>query len=395
MPMFEKQINLLDYTLSSVWRRKFKNISVVAVFSTVIFLLASFQFLTGSLATSAEQILSSVPEIVVQKMVAGRQESMPLAHGATLRSLFGIRSITPRIWGYYFDETNGANYTVIGLPDTALQNEAVSKMPLAEGKSMVAGEEGGTLVGHSVHASLDLKGRKRYSFFRPDLSNKPLAVTGVFSKEAEIVTADLVVMSLADARDLFLLPPDMVTDFSVTVANPAEITTIAKKIAARLPDTRVITRPQIQKTYTVVFGWRSGFAAVLLLTCLAAFTILAWDKASGLSPEERREIAILKVLGWETTDILAVRFWEGMVTSGIAFIVGCLLAYLHVLWFQGSLFKPLLVGWSVLRPQLTLVPTVRMEDVLLLLCFTVAPYLAATIIPAWRCAVVPPDAAIR
>jgi hypothetical protein len=49
----EKQINILDFSLSSLWRRKLKNIGIMLVFSAVIFLLASFQMLTGALSDAA------------------------------------------------------------------------------------------------------------------------------------------------------------------------------------------------------------------------------------------------------------------------------------------------------------------------------------------------------
>ena len=168
-----------------------------------------------------------------------------------------------------------------------------------------------------------------------------------------------------------------------------------KKIAVLLPDTRVLTKLQIQKTYQVVFSWRSGFASICLLTALVAFAILAWDKASGLSPEERREIGILKILGWETADILAVRFWESTLISVLAFIIGCTAAYIHVAFFDASLLKPVMVGWSVIRPPFKLLPSVTMADLMLIFSFSVMPYLAATVIPAWRCSTVPPDSAIR
>ena len=122
--------------------------------------------------------------------------------------------------------------------------------------------------------------------------------------------------------------------------------------------------------------------------------ILAWDKASGLSPEEKREISILKILGWETADILAMRFWEGFLVSGLAFIIGCTLAYAHVIFFDASLFRPVLVGWSVIYPEFRLVPSFKIEHFLLVFCFSVLPYLAATIIPAWRSAAVPADSAL-
>jgi len=181
----------------------------------------------------------------------------------------------------------------------------------------------------------------------------------------------------------------------VYVHNPAEITNLARKIAALLPDARVLTRPQIEKTYRVVFGWRSGFASICLLTALAAFAILAWDKASGLSPEERREIAILKIVGWEVADVMLVRFWEALVVAMLAFVAGCTLAYLHVVFFEAVLFRPVLVGWSVIRPSFALAPSIEVKDLLLLFAFTVLPYLAATVIPTWRGAAVPAEDAMH
>ena len=160
------------------------------------------------------------------------------------------------------------------------------------------------------------------------------------------------------------------------------------------PGSRVITRTQISKTYRAAFGWRSGFGIACLLGSVAAFIILAWDKASGLSPEQRREVGLLKVLGWQTSDVMAVRFWESVVISLIAFLLGYTLACAHVLWFDAVLYRPILLGWSVLRPSVSLAPVFTIGDALLIFCLSVLPYLAATIIPAWRSAAVRPDAVV-
>ncbi len=387
-----KQLNLLDYALSSLVRRWSKNVAIVGVFATVIFLLASFHLLTNALTRFARELLVTAPEITVQRLVAGRQESMPLAYQERLRGIFGIRRVTPRVWGYYFDERNGANYTVVGMD---------AKSPLAGRLASVLAEgrfpdrPGEAVLGGTLYRSLDLAGRRVFSLARPDLSRQAFTVCGVFDDSAEVLTADMLFTDLESARRLFGISPDQVTDLLVTVANPAEVQTIAAKIAELLPDTRVVTRRQIQKTYEVVFGWRSGFASVCLLAAMTAFVIFAWDRASGLSPEERREIAILKILGWETSDILIVRFWEGLLVAGIAFLLGLLAAYAHVLYFDAGLFRPLMLGWSVLRPTIRLLPSVHLADLLLLASFSVLPYLAATVVPAWRCVAVPPDAVIR
>jgi len=391
----EKQLNILDFSLSSLRRRKYKNLGIMLVFSLVIFLLASFQMLTGALTNSAEAVLQNTPEITMQKMSAGRQEAIPLAYIEKLASIYGIRAIIPRIWGYYFDESNLANFTILALEHDSMPYSSKLNLSLAQGHFPKRTEKGTAVIGRSVHDILGLGKRRIFSLFRPDLTLKPFNVVGLFSQQTDLLTNDLIVMNLDDARDLFGIPESMVTDLCIYVANPTEIETIAKKIAVLLPDTRVLTKSQILKTYQVVFSWRSGFASVCLLTALIAFAILAWDKASGLSPEEKREIGILKILGWETGDILAVRFWESTLVSALAFIIGCTAAYIHVAFFDASLLKPVMVGWSVIHPPFKLLPAVKLADLLLIFTFSVLPYLGATIIPAWRCSTVPPDSAIR
>ncbi len=389
-----QHLNILDYALSSLWRRRAKNLSVLVVFSWVIFLVASFQLVTQALTETAASVLRSTPEITVQMMSAGRQIGIPLDVSRRLAGIFGIQDIVPRVWGYYFDEVSGANYTVMGIAPGRMPLLDRLQLTLEDSGVYDSESRGKAIIGRSIRRTMEEKGSTLLSMFRPDLSQASFEVTGVFKSEVDILTNDLVVLNIEDARDLFAIPSTMATDLCVYVANPAEVPTIAKKIAETLPGTRVLTRSQINRTYQVVFGWRSGFASVCLLTALTAFVILAWDKASGLSPEEKREISILKILGWETADVLAVRFWEGILVSGIAFVLGCTLAYAHVVFFNASLFKPVLIGWSVIYPEFRLVPSFRLDQFLLVFSLSVLPYLAATVIPAWRSASVPADSAL-
>lgn len=389
-----RQRNILDYALGSLWRNRFKNISVFLVFSLVIFVIASFRLITSSLDNAAEQLLTAVPDITVQKMTAGRQDVLRHQDLTEIEDFFGIKEVRPRIWGYYFDELNGANYTVIG--DAAFNGS--QKLP---GLSIVYGGDDGlkqgvspAVIGQSVIDSKNLDGRQSFSLFRPDLSLKSFYISGAFAENTSLVTGDLMVMAIEAAADLFGMADDELTDLVVSVGNPTEIDTIAKKISERLPGSRVITKNQIKKTYRAAFGWRSGFGLVCLLGSVAAFIILAWDKASGLSEEQRREVGILKAVGWQTADVMSVRFWESVVISILAFSVGYTLAWAHVLWFDGLLFKPVLLGWSVLSPPLSLLPVLRLGDLLLIFSISILPYLAATVMPAWRSALVRPDSIV-
>ena len=151
----------------------------------------------------------------------------------------------------------------------------------------------------------------------------------------------------------------------------------------------------IARTYESIFDWRSGFVVAVLTAAVLAFAIVAWDKASGLSAEERREIGILKAIGWETSDVLLMKLWEGAAISLSAFAIGLLAAYAHVFCTPFVLFRPVLQGWSALYPRFELVPFVDAGQIATLLLLTVAPYVVATVVPSWRAATVDPDAVMR
>lgn len=388
---FGRLLNILDYALGSLRRKLLKNVVVFSVFALVVFLFVSFQLTSRALMEIARQALATAPDITVQQMSAGRQTGIPLAAREHLTGIFGVKRVDARIWGYYFDERNGANYTVIGMAESAAGAPEKNWPKLLQGRLPKAGETGKAVLSGGMQHQLQLGQRKFFSLFRPDLSLASFETVGILAKDSDLVTADLILMTLNDARNLFAIPEGFVTDLLVHVGNPLEIDTIAKKIRDRLPGVRVITRAQILKTYEVVFSWRSGLGTICLLTALVAFVILAWDKASGLSQDELREVGILKILGWQIGDIMLLRFCESVTVAFFAFVTGWLLAWVHVGYFAGALFRPIFLGWSVLRPNFPMVPSLVASDLLLILSISVLPYLCATAVPAWRAAVVRAD----
>jgi ABC-type lipoprotein release transport system permease subunit len=228
-------------------------------------------------------------------------------------------------------------------------------------------------------------------------SGKPLVfkVVELLDQRSELLNADLLLLSEEGFRGLFAIPKARYTDAVLTVRNPREVRTVAEKIVLSLPDSRPILREEILRTYAAIFSWREGMVFVALSAVLLAFVMLAWDKASGLSAEERREIGILKAIGWETADVIAMKGWEGALISLTAFFSGYLLAYAHVFYGSAALFTPVLKGWSVLYPAFRLSPVIDGLQIAVLFAGTVLPYTVATLIPIWRAAITDPDAIMR
>jgi len=382
-----RHLNLLDFSLHSILRNRLKNIGMFVVFTLVVFFLGSFQLFTSSLQHMSDQLLENVPDITIQQLSAGRQINMNADTVERLSKIYGIKSITRRIWGYYFDESNGANYTVVGVESPVETSSFLlpQKIVLSDTQAV---------IGEGVETTRGLVGRKSFTLFRPDLSQQSFEKAAVFDPSTSALTADMLLMRMESARSLFGMKDYEITDLLVESGNPQEIDTIAKKIRAALPGTRVITREQIAKTYHGVFGWRSGVGSIALAGGILAFMILAWERASGFSREEKRETAILRGLGFQASDILTIKLYETLCLSITAFLAGLVFSWIHISFFDGILFKPLLLGWSVLKPQFTVIPHVTVNDLLLLFCLSVVPYWCAALIPAWRSTLVRADSVV-
>ncbi|MFA5111467.1 MAG: FtsX-like permease family protein [Desulfobaccales bacterium] len=374
--LIEKQRHIIDFTLSSLWRRKGRNLALMLVYTVVVFSLGSVMFFTQALKNEAALILSGTPEIVVQKMVAGRHELIPVTYAQKIEKIRGVKAVKPRLWGYYFDRITRANYTFMVPEDMSLINNEI-------------------IIGSGI-ARIRVVGRGNALLLRT-YDGKPFSylIKGVLSPDSELLSADLILISEAGFHRLFGISPKNATDFTVTVLNKKEIPTIAAKIVDLLPDTRAITRDEILRTYDAVFDWRGGIIIAILAGAVLAFLIFAWDKAAGLSAEEKREIGILKAIGWETGDVLHMKFWEGMIISLSSFLAGVILAYLHIFTTSASLFAPVLKGWATLYPNFSLTPFISVYQVAILFCFTVIPYTVATIIPSWKAATIDPDLIMR
>jgi ABC-type lipoprotein release transport system permease subunit len=372
----ERQRWILDFTLASLLRRKAKNLSLLAVYALVVFAVASVLLLTRSLRDQSLRALRGAPEIVVQRMTAGRHDLAPPAYVDAAKMVRGVTGARGRLWGYYFDAISGANYTVL-VPDAFW------------------GQRGDVVVGPGVARVRRLQVGDLVDVRAADDGYLRLRVIEVVPHEGELVASDLILVGEADFRRWFGLRDGRFTDVAVKVRNSREVDTVVHKLLDGLPDARAITRAGIARTYTAAFDWRSGLVVTVLAGAVLAFVVVAWDKASGLSAEEQREIGVLKAIGWDTADVLLVKFWEGVVVSLTAFAVGALAAYAHVYLGHAALLRPALEGWSALYPDLDLAPTVSALEIATLLFLTVVPYTVATIVPSWRAATADPDAIMR
>jgi len=382
-----RHLKILDFALASLQRRPFKNWAIVAVYAFTVAVVASVLFLTQSIRQEAAQLFVGAPELTVQRMVGGRHVPIGIDAGDTIASFPGVIDVEPRFWGYTYDAVTESTITVMGV------GPGMATIELVEGRLPTHSTE--CAVGAGVAAMWGSAVGGEIILVDAATTGVLYEVVGTFTSPSDILTNDLVVMT-SDEAALFLgLPVGLATDLGVRVANAGEVDTIAAKIKRAFPDSRPITRAEVLRTYDAVFHWRSGMMLAVFSGGLIAFVILAWDKATGLSAEERREIGILKAVGWDISDVLELKMLEGVVISLTSLIVGLIAAMIHVFVLGAPLLTPMLRGWSVLFPKLHPTPHVDPYMLFAIGFLTVVPYVAATVAPSWKAATTDPDAVVR
>ncbi len=375
----ERQRYLIDFTLSALARRKGRNLVLFTVYTLIIFTLASVMLFSHAIRREATIMLQGAPEVTVQRLVMGRHDLVPLDYLEAIGSIRGVRRAEGRLWGYFYDQASLANYTLMVPPMASSTRPGPGEAVIGEGVARMRGVAPGGLL----------------FLLSPTGKMFKLHIKALLDSESALVSSDLVLVSEQDFRAFYRLPKTVYTDIVLHIRNRREVDTIVNKASMRLPDARFITRRDILRTYASIFSWREGLMLAFLSAALFAFAIFVFDKASGLSGEERREIGILKAVGWETADVLAMKFWEGALISLFAFLAGIVAAYGHVFFFDAGLLRPVLQGWAVLYPHFTLRPHVDGLQLATLFFFTVVPFTAATIIPIWRAAITDPESVMR
>jgi ABC-type lipoprotein release transport system permease subunit len=252
------------------------------------------------------------------------------------------------------------------------------------------------IVGEGVKKIMDENYYKEYfNFIKPDGTLKKITIGGVFKADTELESNDVIVMSKDKVREIFDIDAKKATDIVVKVANHNEIATIASKIKLMYPDSRVITKDDLKISYQNIFDYKSGIFLALFVVSIFTFFIIIYDKTSGLSSEQKREIGILKAIGWRVDDVLKEKFYEGFIVSFFSYVIGIILALAFVYILNAPLLQNIFTGYSQLKTSFNLPFVLDMQTLALIFFLSVPIYIAATIIPSWRSATLEADEVIR
>ncbi|HEX7663200.1 MAG TPA: ABC transporter permease [Polyangiaceae bacterium] len=386
-------LSILAHAVAALGRRRAKSFALASGLALAVALVASVLFLTDALHADADRAKNAAPDLVVERIVAGRIATMRTEDIEAIRNpaILSVKSIVPRAWGYLFVPALQGNVTVVGVPAS---EAPIDQRTIEEGRDLHPGAHE-MVMGRTLAHALGVVVGDDLQLPSLGLAAPPLKLVGTFTTDVDLFTADVVACDEADARALLGLPANEATDVAITIANPAEARVVASTIADRLPAVRIVQKDLLGRVYALAYGRRSGILLAATIPALLALLLLAWDRASGLGPEEKKEIAILKAVGFGTNDVLLSKMLESLVVASLGTAVGLALAYAWVFAFGAIGLRPAIAGWSAIYPEQALTPMVDAAQLFALAFAVVGPFVALSVVPAWRAATLDPMEAMR
>jgi len=392
--MLRKHKNLFFYSLDCLKKYKMRTIVVFVVFTFAVAMLSSVLFVKDGLEREAALSVVKAPDITVQYLKAGRIASIPLDYSEKVTHLDGVVEVRPRIWGYV--GVGAYTFTVVGLDLSSDRLPTGLESEMDEGRFLSAYDAGSgrVVVGPLLAGMLQLHVNDTVVFLSESAKAHTFAVVGIFSGESSIYTADLIVMSIQDARNFFEIPQEYVTDLMVYVDPEAPIDNVAAKIVT-LPNTRVLTQDLLIRGFKTAYAARGGIFTTIWTILLAAVTLIAFSQAIIVGVQSRFEVGLLKTFGFTTLDIIEIRLIESLILGVFTASLGMIIGVVYSAFFNAPGLSQILLGWAFLPSEFKMPTHMSYISIFSIYTVTVIPLLFATIVPAWLNAITDPDLAMR
>lgn len=394
--MFNINLYLVEYAVNSLLRQKAKTLFIFIIFTMLVFLISSVFFISNSIKHELKSTTEKLPSLTIQQLKGGKASYIDKAIVDDILSLAGVERAQARVWGYYFFENAGANFTLMGIDAFEQQYAGSLQKVVKLEENIETLENSQMLIGQGVKDILQQNYYpKFFNFILPDGNMKKVDIAGVFKSDIELQSNDMVLVSKELAHEILGIEYDLATDITVEIANPEEVDTIVQKIQALHPNLRIVSKEDFKISYENIFDYKSGVFLALFIVSLFTFFIIIYDKVSGLSSSEKKEIGILKALGWGVEDILKEKFYESFAVSFSAYLLGIILAFVFVYILNAPVLRDIFEGYSQLKTTFSLPFVFDFQTLTLVFFITIPVYIAATIIPSWKVSTLDADEVIR
>lgn len=386
----------VNFLFLLIYRHRVKHSAIFIISTLIVALFSSVMLLSNALQSEIGLTLSSQPDFIVQKIRSGKAVDTPVEWADEFRTIRGVKSALPRVFGRYFYEPNGYYFTIVGIdPFDEQTTDALEE--LVEGLDVKAFlSRDNMIIGNGVKRFLDQYRYIDYFDFRPPHGNREkVYIYETFPEESNIVSNDTIIMEADLAKRILGIDEEMSTDIVLYVPNELERDNVMVKMILMHYDIRVIRKNEIEKAYKNLFNYKGGVFLLLYMIVLVTFVLILYQRYSMISSADKKEIGILRAVGWSIKDVIKLKVLESFLVALLAFGLGLLIAYLYVFMFNAPMLGSVFYGYSNLPADIKLGRTIDFGMLSMLFLFFIVPFVSAVLVPVWKIAVVDPVEAMK
>jgi len=387
--IFSKHQALLLNAAQSLLRNPLRSTSVILCLIAILSPFVTAIAICEGIKFQYANILKEGGDLYVSRDNYGSNAPIELGLSQRFQVIQGVTRVVPRVIGRTY--VKGKFMAVLGISSSSIP----SSIQLILGREPKA--KGEVILGQRASEYLNLKVGSRFSIDRNP--GQILQIVGLFRSTFTIWDADLLIMNFEDAGDLFGIR-DEATDFLI-YTRPGygqivdKIIQIPQEEEAAQPPLRVQTRDLIdrysQRGFNIKAGVFAAFYTIVFGLAIASIGVL-----SGFGQMERkREIAVMKALGWQTQEVLEMVALENLILSLISVPLIIVAATGWVNFFNGAgIAKFFIAGIDLIMPfsvPSRIFPISFVLTVMMALILTMVGAIYST----WRTAIIPPAEAMK
>ncbi len=399
----QKHSNLASYALGNVLKYRARSVAIITALVITTSLLCSAEFIREGVVMDLTTSVDEGPDIIVQKLVSGRQTLLPIQWKENVSSIVGVSLVTSRVWGYT-DIGSGTLLTIMGINATEYGSVvgATGTDVVGNGRFLENEDTRKIVVGQGIvdimavsAARITIDVGSLISLISYNGSLIEFEVIGIFASESKIYSYDMILTDQKSARDLLGLDNESCTDLAVWITPGSNVNDVAFRLDTAISEARILTNTGIKDELLKTYGGRAGIIALLWAVLLLTSVMLAFTVSSAGSDEARREVGLLKALGFDTVDVLEIRLFESLTLGILSASFGISVAIVFDYTLGAPILSGYLLGWSLLLMNWEIPLAISGPVLFIVYVVAIVPILVASVIPAWKNAITEPEVVLR
>ncbi|AXX92522.1 ABC transporter permease [Malaciobacter molluscorum LMG 25693] len=385
--MFNK--SFYNFLFLLLFTHKSKHISIFIISTILVFILASVNFISNSISKDVLNSIDSQPDFIVQKMKAGQVIDINTNLVDKIESILGVNKVTTRVYGKYYFKALKQSFTIVGVDFFEEQNNKNLSVLIKNLDMKKFLQKEYMIIGNGVKKLFDKYKYDNSYFFTTALGESvEVEIYDSLDAKTSLLSNDMIIMPKELAKIILGIGEFKATDIALNVPNELEKENIKVQLILLDDNLRVLSKKDVKSHFLNLFNYKGGLFLILYIVVILTFLLILYQRYSMINSSDKKEIAILKAVGWSIKDILKLKVLENFLVAFFSFSFGIIFAFIYVFLVKAPFLINIFLGYSNLDISYEFTPYVSLGSIITIFIFFVIPFLCVILVPVWKIATV-------